>query len=186
VLFSGPAGVAVDTLGYVYVSDNLGGVLRVVSSAGVVSTLAGLYQHYDFIDGSGTNARFYDPGGIAVSSDGTIYVADNSNGAVRKLTPSGIVTTLIQTSFNPVAVALSSGGALYVSSAPPYCISIISTSGTTTRTLFAGQGGAGYVDGLGTNAYFGFPYGIAFNSAGLLFIADRENHCIRVVDTSGK
>jgi glucose/arabinose dehydrogenase len=185
-MFAGPIGVAVDTLGYVYVSDHDGHIIRSIDPSGGVTTLAGSYANQGFLDGAGTNGRFYNPAGIAVDGDRAVYIADYSNGGVRKITTSGVVYTLFQGSFSPVALTFSSDGSLYVSSATPYCISIISTGGSATRSVFAGQGDTGLVDGVGTLAYFGFPYGIAFNSDGLLFVADYWNHCIRTVDTSGR
>jgi hypothetical protein len=186
VKFSSPLGVAVDTLGYVYVSDYIGLTIRVINNANEVSTLAGSYLNSGLVDGSGTNARFQALQGIAVSSDRNVYIGDYSSNAVRKMTTSGVVSTLFQqSSFNPVGFALSSWGAFFLSEQYPDYISGIATRGSETTTIFAGQGTSGHADGVGTQASFYHPYGIVFNSAWLLFVSDRLNHCIRTVDTNG-
>jgi hypothetical protein len=186
-MLSGPLGVAVDTLGNVYVADRSAGLIRAINTAGKISTLAGLNLNRALVDGSGTNARFYDPYGMVVSADRSIYVADCTNGAIRKVLTSGSVSTLFQQSvFLPAGVALSTGGTLYVSSATPNVVSIISTSGTPTRTVFVGQGTSGFANGQGTQAYFCTPFGIVFSTAGVLYVADYCNHCIRMVTTNGK
>jgi hypothetical protein len=65
-----------------------------VTPAGVVTTLAGLAGSFGSADGAGTAARFNGPAGVAVDSAGNVYVADSGNGTIRKVTPTGVVTTL--------------------------------------------------------------------------------------------
>jgi sugar lactone lactonase YvrE len=185
-MFSGPAGVAIDTLGFVYIADRTGSVIRKINTAGEIFTLAGSYNSADSIDGTGTNSRFVTPSGMAVSADRTLYVADWLGGAVRKVSTSGIVTTLTQSSISPTAVTFSSSGDIYVSSLYPNMVFLISTGGSVTRTVVAGQLESGFGDGVGTEARFCTPNSIVFNSVGLLFVADTCNHCIRVVGTNGK
>jgi sugar lactone lactonase YvrE len=93
-LFNGPAGVAVDSAGNVYVADWFNFTIRKVTPAGVVTTLAGLAGSFGSADGTGRFARFYLPSGMAVDSAGNVYVADFLNFTIRKVTPAGAVTTL--------------------------------------------------------------------------------------------
>jgi uncharacterized protein (TIGR03437 family) len=92
--FTHPDGVAVDTSGNVYVADT--GDRRIVKiSNGVYTTLAGNgYSGFSGDNGPGNQAAIYDPMGLAVDSSGNIYIADTFNCRVRKLTPSGIITTI--------------------------------------------------------------------------------------------
>src|SRR5438094_4530277 len=90
----GPSGVAVDTSGNVYVGDQFNYTIRKVTPAGEVTTLAGLTGSYGSADGTGSDARFNDPWGVAVDTSGNVYVADVSNNTIRKVTPAGVVMTL--------------------------------------------------------------------------------------------
>lgn len=91
--FYSPSGVAVDNAGTVYVADDPFSI-RKISPAGVVTTLAGLYQNIGSADGVGSAARFNSPRGVAVDAAGRVYVADTNNSTIRRITPSGAVTTL--------------------------------------------------------------------------------------------
>jgi sugar lactone lactonase YvrE len=91
----GPAGVAVDSAGNVYVADGGNSTIRKVTPAGVVTTLAGLaISGNGSADGTGIGARFNHPNGVALDSAGNLYLADTSNNTIRKVTPFGVVTTL--------------------------------------------------------------------------------------------
>jgi sugar lactone lactonase YvrE len=92
--FNAPYGVAADKAGNVYVSDSGNNCIRKITSDGMVSTLAGLPGYAGSADGSGDNARFANPQGLAVDAHGNLYVADTGNNTIRKITSGGIVTTV--------------------------------------------------------------------------------------------
>jgi len=91
-LFFGPEGIAIDTQGNLYVADKNNQKIRKVTPTGVVTTFAG--SSFGFANGTGTAAQFKNPLGIAVDISGNVYVADSGNHMIRKITPTGVVTTL--------------------------------------------------------------------------------------------
>jgi hypothetical protein len=93
-LMNGPAGIAVDGVGNVFVADTGNNVIRKIATNGVVSTLAGLVGTAGHADGNGTNAQFNGPTGVAVDAAGNVYVADTYNYTIRRVSPDGTVTTI--------------------------------------------------------------------------------------------
>ena len=96
--FYAPRGVAIDSAGNLYVADTASNsTIRKVTAAGVVTTLAGTAGVLGSADGTGAAARFNGPSGVAVDSADNIYVADSGNNTIRKITPTGITTTIAGT-----------------------------------------------------------------------------------------
>jgi sugar lactone lactonase YvrE len=132
--FDNPFAVAVDSAGDVYVSDSANNAIRKITAHRVVTTLAGLPGYAGNADGSGTDARFWNPQGLAVDSAGNLYVADTGNNLIRKVTPMGVVTTLLETSQGdeitsqsvhlnaPGGVAVDAAGNVYVADTNNHCI----------------------------------------------------------------
>lgn len=89
------AGITVDSAGNLYIADAYNSVIRKVTPAGLVTTLAGSGS-LGFVDATGAAASFSEPKGVAVDSGGNVFVADYGNHAIRKITPAGVVTTLVQ------------------------------------------------------------------------------------------
>ena len=197
--FEAPFGIAVDSSGNAYVVDTFSNTIRKITSAGAVSTLAGTAGTSGSADGTGPAAQFNKPSGIIVDGGGTLYVADTGNNTVRKITPSGAVTTLAGSAsssgdadgsgaaarFNePFGLALDSGGTLYVSDINNNTIRKITSSGMVT-TYLGTSGLAGSLDGAGTAATFNQPGGLCFDTKGNLIITDTGNNTIRVASPSG-
>ena len=93
--FKSPQGIAVDQADNIYVADTENHIIRKITPAGVVSTIAGAAGVSGSADGDGSEARFLRPTGIATDSAGNVYVADNGNSTVRKITPAGMVSTVM-------------------------------------------------------------------------------------------
>jgi sugar lactone lactonase YvrE len=202
--FSGPTGAAIDSSGNTYVADAGNGTIRVVTSAGAVSTLAGLAGSFGATDGPSNNARFFAPQGTVVDSAGNIYVADTANHMIRKITSAGVVSTLAglagtngvsdgtgtNARFNfPQGVAVDLSNNVYVADTWNHTIREVTPSGVV-RTLAGVPGAYGDIDGTsagdGTNAArFYCPSGLAVDSAGNIYVADTRNHTIRQVTASG-
>lgn len=92
--FNYPTGIAVDSSGNAYVSDTTNNLLRKITPAGVVTTMAGVTGVAGSSDGTGSAALFNTPGGVAVDTSGNVYLADTGNSAIRKISPTNVVTTL--------------------------------------------------------------------------------------------
>ncbi|MEI9963007.1 MAG: hypothetical protein WDM76_18385 [Limisphaerales bacterium] len=91
--FYGPSGVAVDSNGNVFVADANNHLIRQITAAGVVTTVAGQTTNSGSLNGVGINAKFNFPSGVAVDANGNLYVADAFNHTIRKITPPGVVST---------------------------------------------------------------------------------------------
>ena len=92
--FWGPEGVALDPFGNLFVADTGNQTIRRIAPDGIVTTLAGKAGFRGSVDGSGAEARFDDPVGVAADAAGNVYVVDSGDSTIRKITPSGVVTTL--------------------------------------------------------------------------------------------
>lgn len=198
-MFRQPGGMAIDSAGNVYVADMGNSLIRKISPTGVVTTMAGSTSHQDFRDGMGTDAWFNAPASLMVDPAGNIFVADTGNSMIRKISPSGVVTTVAGAAgmsgmadgvgaaarFNqPSGIAMDSAGMLYVSDTLNQTIRKISPAGLVTT--FAGlMGVSGTSDGQGTNALFNQPMGLTFDGAGNLYVADSGNSSIRMVTPAG-
>lgn len=198
--FNRPFGVAVDSSsGNVYVADTNNHIIRKISSAGDVSTLAGSAGFSGSFDGQNTIAGFNSPSGVAVDSNGNVYVADNGNHLIRKISLLGFVSTLAGTigisgandglgpaaSFLfPFGIAVDSTGNVYVADFGNKLIRKITSLGLVS-TLAGSSSVSGYVDGQGSAARFYDPHGVALDSNGIVYVADSGNHLIRMITPSG-
>jgi len=191
-----PCGVAVDASGTAYVADTFNNRIRKITSAGVVTTLAGSGSRA-FADGVGTSASFHNPYGVAVDASGTVYVADNGNNRIRMVSAAGVVTTLagsgsgafadgVGTSasfFYPFGVAVDASGTVYVADESNNRIRKITSAGVVTT--LAGSGSAAFAEGTGTSASFAYPNGVAVDASGAVYVADTYNERIRKISPQG-
>lgn len=191
--FDGPIGITVDAAGIVYVSDWNNQRIRKITPDGIVSTFAG--SSFGFTDGQGTAARFFKPHGIVEDAAGNLYLADDFNHAIRKITPDGMVSTLAGGSFgnrdgqgifasfnNPKDVAVDDAGNVYVADGTNYRIRKISPSGLVTTLAGSTKGST---DGQGTAAQFDYPAGIALDAVGNVYVTEYNNHRIRKITPDG-
>jgi len=197
--FNRPSGITVDSSGNLYVADSHNSTIRKITSAGVVSTVAGTAEYYGSADGTGTAASFSEPTGIAVDASGNLYVADTYNSTIRKITSAGVVSTVAGTAGNygssdgtgsaasfsePVGIAVDASGNLYVADAGNNTIRKITSAGVVS-TLAGTAGNYGSADGAGTAASFDSPEGIAVDASGNLYVADAGNNTIRKITSAG-
>ncbi len=191
-----PYGLGVDAAGNVYVADSQNDTIRGISPSGAVTTLAGQLTP-GHADGLGSNASFSGPEGIAIDSSGNLYIGDNGNNLIRRITPASAVTTLAgqltaghadnligtSASFNgPAGVAVDGVGNIYVADSNNNLIRKVSPNGAVTT--FAGQLTSGHANQQGTSSSFSSPNGIAIDAWGTLYVADSYNHLIRKIDKS--
>ncbi|HEY8934609.1 MAG TPA: IPT/TIG domain-containing protein, partial [Cyclobacteriaceae bacterium] len=191
--FNGPFGVVVDAIGNVFVADTYNHRIRKITADGVVSTLAGNGDS-DFADGTGTDARFSYPTGVAVDASGNVYVAEIGNYHIRKITADGVVSTLAgsgvsgsddgvgtDAQFNaPIALTVDASGIVYV--ADKHRIRKVLSDGTVSTV--AGST-AGFSDDTGSAAQFDNPSGIVVDGSGNIYISDTSNNRIRMMTSNG-
>jgi hypothetical protein len=161
--FFNPTGVAVDASNNVYVADFGNNTIRKITPSVIVSTLAGLAGVSGTNDGTGSAARFNQPSGLAVDKSNNVFVADSTNHTIRKISSSGMVTTLAGTPgvagtndgtggsalfYYPSGLTLDSSNNLFVADTLNYTIRKITPSGVVST--FAGLAGFyGTNDGTG-------------------------------------
>ena len=196
--FRYPVSIATDLKSNVYVSDEGNNKIRKITPDGGVSTLAGRGRPGDHDDQNGQLAGFNQPAGLAVDTAGNVYVADQLNHKIRKISPAGSVSTVAGTGFagsanhtepvlasfnNPRAIAISPAGWIYICDTGNQLIRRIGTNGEVST--LAGSGASGSTDNRdGKLASFFFPSAIVENASGL-FVADCLSNKIRKIETSG-
>ena len=182
-LFNGPIGVAVDARGNLFVADSYNDRIRKIGIDGMVSTLAG-GPAPGFQDGPAAAALFDTPTGLALDLAGNLYIADTQNGAVRKLSVDGLVSTLAQTVpgaedpllRRPMALALTADGYLYIGDMARGRILQLSPAGQ-----LRGLTGIGIDIEVGdaTTARFGRLAGLALDRGGALYVTDAGRRSLR-------
>jgi len=198
--FYGPFSIAADAAGNLYVADTWNNRIRKLTPDGrggvEVSTLAGDGIAGDR-DDAGEKARFNQPHGIAIDSAGNLYVTDAGNNCmgnrcIRKLTPDGRVSTptltgMVEIFSYPIGIAIDAADNLYVADGRNHKIYKLIPDGEQSLkvSILAGST-AGDRDGMGEDAWFHRPSGIAADAVGNLYVADRNNHRIRKITSAGR
>ena len=203
-LLGGPSGVVVTSDGTVYIADRLNHRIRKVdATTGIITTVAGTGTGGDSGDGGpATAAQLNQPIGVAVTSDGTLYIADAFNHRIRKVdATTGIITTVAGTGTGgyggdnglataaqlnyPTGVAVASDGTMYIGDWNNHRVRKVASDGTITTLAGTGTGGYGGDDGAATAAQLNNPYGVLVTADGnTVYIADWNNHRVRKVDVS--
>lgn len=194
--FYGPEGVAVDAQGTLYIADAGNSCIRKVTPAGVVSTLAGSPSS-GLVNGPLATARFDVPSDVALDAQGNLYVADNGNNCIRKITLAGMVSTLAgngtagfvdgnaataRLSY-PNGLAVDAQGVVYFTEYGNHSVRKVLPNGTVST--LAGTGRLGYADGPGSTAQLNSPEGLAIDAQGTVYVAEFGGHRIRKITPDG-
>jgi len=192
-LFNQPHDIAVDGAGTVYVVDTSNHTIRRITASGEVTTLAGGAGQPGSANGAGEQARFNSPSGVALDSAGNLFVSDTGNHLLRKISLSGLVTTVAGMAgiggsadgsgggarFNaPARAVVDHSGTIYVADRRNMTIRRVTASGDVA-TIAGVAGSAGTEDGPAASARFRSPAGITLNSAGEVIISDASSNTIR-------
>ena len=191
-----PAGMAVDANDNLLIADYGNNKIRKITPDGTVTTFAGTGVA-GATEGTVLTAQFNGATGVCVDSFGNVFVADYYNNKIRKIDPSGTVSTFAGTgmigaedgmgssaSFHyPAIVAVDSENNLFITDEENHKIRKITTNGTVST--YAGNGTSGNADGISSSAQFNFPTGVAVNNLNTVFVADYSNNKIRKIKTYG-
>ncbi|MDR3694791.1 hypothetical protein [Mucilaginibacter sp.] len=199
--FINMAGLAVDAQDNIYVAERLNSRIRKITPDGTVSTFAGT-STLGFVNGPGKSAEFGYPTDIVTDANGNLFVDDQGNNVIRKITANGVVSTfagsgvsgqadgnLTTATFDfPMGICLDGNGNFYLGNeydvnSTTYSVTIrkISVNGLVS-TFF---GGNSIVNGAGTQATFNHPTGLALDGSGNLFVADAQNNVVRKITSDG-
>jgi trimeric autotransporter adhesin len=196
-----PQNVVADVAGNVYIGDAVNNCVRKIDKAGIISTIAGTgTSGFSGDGGAATAATFNNTQGIAVDATGNVYVADYMNNRVRKISTSGIITTIagagtaghtgdggaatLAELFMPYGIHLDASGNLYIAE-EGNCIRKVTTSGIITTIAGTGVAGFSGDGGPATAALLHQCRDVAVDAAGNVYIADLLNRRIRKVNTAG-
>ena len=175
-----PRAVAIDPSGVLYIADTLDHRVRRIVD-GIIDTVAGRGQGFGGDGSQALNALLNFPSSLAFDPAGSLYIADQANGRIRKVAPDGTITTAADSLSNPDGVTVDRAGNLYVTEAGQNRIRRVAGDGTVTT--IAGNGQCCYTNdgGPATGASLNSPWGIAADSSGNLYFADSGNDAIRLL-----
>lgn len=201
-----PNSTVIDKQGNLFISEEGSDLIRKITPLGEVSTFAGsntmvvtsngdtLY-YGGFSNGPSASAKFSFPSGIDIDGEGNLFVADQFNNLIRKISPGGEVSTLAGSSqgsadgigpaaqfFRPVSVAVDPEGNVYVADLFNHRIRKVTSAGVVTTIAGSSYG---FSDGTGTEAKFAYPAGLTLDKQGNLYVADTENQRIRKITVAG-
>lgn len=192
--FYSPWGLAVDSVGNVYVADTKNQLIRKIDTSGIVSTVAGTGA-FGVRDGTVSTSRFADPTGIAIAQDGTLYVCDHVAHTIRKITTTGIVSTIAGKAFidgyvdgpgaaarffRPYGIEMDWDGSILVADEWNHRIRRVQPNGFSST--IAGSGLLGSDDGPASNARFNYPWDLVSDQDGAIYVMDGYNYVIRKIE----
>jgi len=199
---SGPFGVAVDAAGGVYVADEFNNRIRTVTPGGIIDRLGGTgVAGYSGDGGPATLAQLNLPTDVEVDASGNVFVADFANHRIRKISPTGLITTVAGTGVDgysvdqgpatsarlsaPIGVGLDADGNLLIADNNNARVRRVDSNGVITTVVGSGLTGAAGDGGPATAAELNHPFDVTTDDAGNLYLADAFNHKIRKVDVDG-
>jgi hypothetical protein len=195
-----PLGVSVDIVGNIYIADYANHRVRKISTSGIITTVAG--GGLSTAENVPATSASIVPTGVSVDPTGNVYIVDQANNRIRKVNTAGMITTIAGTGTlgfagdggpavlaqlnNPHSMCLDLAGNIFIGDEGNDRIRRIDAA-TGIITTYAGTGVYGYSGdgGPATLATLQYPDGVFSDNTGNLYIADRFNHCVRKVNTSG-
>jgi sugar lactone lactonase YvrE len=201
-LLGRPSGLAMDGVGNVYIADTYNNVVRKISPAGVITTVAGDgVSGYSGDGASATSAQLNRPYGVALDRSGNLYIADTNNHRIRKVSSIGNISTVAGSGVAgysgdsgsalsarldyPYGVAVDPSGNVYIADTDNHRIRMVSPAGNITTVAGNGTGGYSGDGGPATSVELDYPKGVAVDGSGSLYIADTSNNRIRKVSPAG-
>ena len=200
-MLASPSAVSIDGSGTLFISDSFDCRVHRVSSAGVITTVAGNgISGFSGDGGPATSAELASPTGLTTDNQGNLYVVDSVNQRIRRVDRNGIITTVAGTGIpgfsgdhgpatsaelsNPTDVAVDGAGNLYIAESD-YRVRRVDPGGIITTIAGTGISGFSGDNGPAISAQLNVSAAVAVDGDGNLFIADTANQCIRRVDTTG-
>ncbi len=199
-----PFNIAFDEIGNMYIADCYHQRIRMINTAGIITTIAGIGTYGTSGDGGpATAAKLCYPQDIALDALGNLYIADGcyNSSRIRMVNTAGIITTIAGTSipgysgdggpatnaqlYEPAEIAFDMKGNLYISDSGNNRIRMVNTAGIISTVVGTGVAGFSGDGGQATAAEIDNPYGLALDAIGNLYLADYENNRIRKVNTIG-
>lgn len=194
--FNRPVGITSDDKGNVFICDFRNHCIRKISSTGDVTTIAGTPRSSGYVDGSGSIAKFNQPGGICLDDAGNIYVTDNFNHRIRKIDTNNNVTTIAGDGSQGYIDSTGTNARLNIPRDIDYdpldkSLYFVDRNHVIRRidsnnkvSTFAGTGISGLTDGAKNTAQFFNPASVEITLDGSLIIADKDNHVIRMINAN--
>ena len=199
-----PAGISFDRFDNLYIAEKGNNCIRKVTPSGIISTIAGMAMLPAGYSGDGDSARtaqLNEPCGVATDTNGNIYIADAANNRIRKINSSGIITTIagmggagfggdggpasVAYLYGPHGVSTDKAGNIYIADLGNIRIRKILTNDTIYTIAGNGTYGSNGNGGPAKYAQLYSPDNVAIDTPGNVYIADNNNNCIRIVNTSG-
>jgi uncharacterized protein (TIGR03437 family) len=196
-----PISIAADASGNIYIADPADSRIRKVDRNGIISTYAGTgLPGFSGDRGPANAAQLNAPSGIALDAKGNLYIADEGNAVIRRISADGTINTIAgngnpmaagdngpatSAQFDPVAVAVDAQGNYYIADSSNYLIRKVDTNGIITTIAGIRRFGYSGDNGPATSAAIDFVTDLVVDSAGNLYLADYYNSAVRMIDTKG-